>query len=137
VSRVISVRLRSEEAANLERLARQFGRSLGAAASLLLREKLKEEEFPFIEFRNTLVGRQAFVKGTGLAVWEVLFIARGLDMDVARVADHLGCPEEKVQAALAYAETYPDEIDPLVAEVESADFETLKRKIPWIREARV
>lgn len=137
VSRVISLRLKPEEATRLERLARRFDRSLGETASLLLREKLKEEQFPFIEFRSTIVGRQPHVKGTSLKVWEVVMVARHYDMDPARTAEHLGWTERKVCAALAYAEAYPDEIDPILEEVESFTFEDLKRKVPWAREVRL
>ncbi|MGH2370854.1 MAG: transcriptional regulator, partial [Chloroflexota bacterium] len=85
----------------MERQARVHQRSVGETAALLLIEKLKEEEFPFIEFRPTIVGRQAFVEGTSLAVWEVAAVARAFDGDSRRVATHLDWPVEKVQDAMA------------------------------------
>lgn len=135
MSRVVSLRLRDDEAKAVERLARQFSRSVGATAALLLREKVREEEFPFIEFRDSPVGRQAYVKRQRVTVWQILWLARHYDMDAGRVAQHLGWHEEPVQSALAYARACPEEIDPIVDEMESTTFEDLKRRIPWIEKA--
>lgn len=137
MGRVISLRVKDEEAPKLELLARQFSRSVGETASLLLREKLREEEFPFIEFRSSSLGRHAYMKSHRLAVWEVVYLARGFDMDPARLAEYLKWPEDKVRSALAYAEAYPGEIDPMVSRAEWLTFEDLKRTIPWIKEAKV
>ena len=136
-ARVVSVRLKDGDAARLERQARLLQRSAGETAALLLTEKLKEEDFPFIEFRPTMIGRRAFVEGTSLAVWEVVSVARAFDGDSRRVAEHLEWPVEHVEAALAYAEAQPGEIDPLVEAVESMTYERLKRTLPGLRLARV
>jgi uncharacterized protein (DUF433 family) len=109
---------------------------VGETAALLLREKVREDAFPFIEFRTSPIGRQPFVKGTSLAVWEVVLLGRKLSMDPERTAAYLRWPEPKVQSAFAYAEAYRDEIEPLVEEAASTTFQDLRRKIPWIREAR-
>ena len=132
-SRVVSVRLKDADAARLERQARLLQRSTGETAALLLAEKLKEEEFPLIEFRPTLIGRQAFVEGTSLAVWEVAAVARAFGGEGRRVAEHLDWPLDKVKAALAYAEAYPGEINPLVAHSESMTYDKLKRLLPGLR----
>ncbi len=136
MSRVISLRLKEEESKKLERAARMLGRSPGAAAALLLVEKLKEESFPFIEFRSTANGRHAFVKGTGMAVWEMVMVARSFGNRAPRVAKELGVPEEKVATALAYTEAYPEEIEPVLEEVQSFTFEDLKRIVPWAQELK-
>jgi hypothetical protein len=60
------------------------------ASALLLDEAMREEEFGGIEFRNTSVGRQAFVKGTGMTVWELIMVAR--DLDIERTVEHLERP---------------------------------------------
>lgn len=133
-SRVISLRLRRGPAARLERLARMFRRSMGETAALLLDEKLKEEEFAFIEFRDSSVGRQAYIQGSGLAVWEVLLVAREHDMDAARTSRHLSWPIEKVHAALGYARANADEIEPILDEVASLSTDRLRAMLPWLRE---
>lgn len=71
MSKVISLRLQDDQIERLGRLARRLNRRPTSAAQLLLEEKLREAEFPAIEFRNTAAGRGAFVRGTGLAVWEI------------------------------------------------------------------
>lgn len=134
---VVSLRLSSSEGARLQRLSRLLGRSVSETAGTLLTEKLREEEFPFIEFRATPVGRQPFGKGTSLAVWEVVLLGRRLEMDAGRVAEYLEWPETKVRAAFAYADAYRDDVEPLVAEAESLVPQDLQRRIPWLREVRV
>ncbi|MDR7434525.1 MAG: DUF433 domain-containing protein [Armatimonadota bacterium] len=134
MSRVVSMRLKDAEAEKLKRLAQRLRRSVSETASLLLSEKLREEEFPLIEFRASGLGRQPYIKGTGLAVWEVALVAKQLGMDARKVAEHLGWPEERVQAALRYAEVYPDEVWPLVEEAESTTLQQLRRKLPWLEE---
>jgi uncharacterized protein (DUF433 family) len=108
---------------------------MGETAALLLEEKLKEEEFPFIEFRDSPVGRQAHVQGSSLAVWEVVLVAKDLGGEAAAVARHLDWPIEKVHAALGYAAANADEIDPVVDEVRSTTYEQLRTALPWLREA--
>ncbi|HEX9695456.1 MAG TPA: transcriptional regulator [Actinomycetota bacterium] len=133
-SRVISLRLKRGPAARLERLARLFRRSMGETAALLLEEKLKEEEFAFIEFRDSTVGRQACVQGSSLAVWEVVLVAADAGMDAATVARLLSWPIQKVQAALAYAAANPEEIAPIVDEVRATTLEHVRATIPWVQE---
>jgi uncharacterized protein (DUF433 family) len=137
MSRVVSMRLKEEEADRLLRLSRRLSRSVSETAALLITEKLREEDFPLIEFRSSPLGRQAYVKGTSLAVWEVVLVARQLGMDARRVAEHLEWPEERVRAALNYAEAYPEEVEPLVSEAEGVTFERLKRRLPWLERASV
>lgn len=131
---MISLRLKRGPAGRLERLARLFRRSMGETAALLLEEKLKEEEFAFIEFRDSSVGRQACIQGTSLAVWEVVLVAQDLGMDGAAVARHLSWPIAKVQAALAYAAANPEEIEPIADEVRATSLERMKVSVPWVRE---
>lgn len=137
VSRVVSMRLKEEEADRLRRLSSRLRRSVSETAALLISEKLREEEFPLIEFRSSPRGRQAYVKGTSLAVWEVVLLARQLGMAAGRVAEQLEWPEEWVRAALNYAEAYPEEVEPPVSEAEGVTFERLKRRLPWLERAPV
>lgn len=135
-SRVVSLRLKDRQASRLDRLARIHRRSVGETAALLLEEKLKEQEFAFIEFRDSSDGRQACVKGTSLAVWEVALVGRNLGMDAHKIARLLDWPIEKVQSALAYAAANTEEINPVVEEVASMTLEQLRVILPWVRGAR-
>lgn len=64
-------------------------------------------------------------------------MARDYGTDPRRTAEHLEVPEQKVCAALAYAQAYPDEINSLLEEVDSFTFQDLKRVVPWAHEIRL
>ncbi len=128
-SRVVSLRLREGQVERLQRLARQMGRTASETAAILVEEALRRGEFAFIEFRDSPVGRQAYVSGSSLAVWEVAMVARSYGGDVARVAEHLGWPAVKVQAALQYVAAYPQEIAAAVRD-NDAGIERLGRMLP-------
>lgn len=130
----MSLRLTEEQLAAVEKLGRRFHqRSVSATLQLLLEEKLREEEHTYIAFRDSGAGREAQVMGTGLAVWEVMMIARAYGGDVAQTADHLDIPEKLVHAAMNYAERFPHEIGAELAENDATDFVALKRLLPGIR----
>jgi uncharacterized protein (DUF433 family) len=77
------------------------------------------------------------VGGTRLLVWHVMMVARDLEMDPARVAEHLQWPLSEIQAAFRYAQDYPEEI---WGEVEANDAVTLaelQRMLPGIRAVAV
>jgi len=79
-------------------------------SSLYLREKALEEEFPGIGFRDAAAGREAYLPGQRVAVWEVVDVHREA-RSVVRTADHFGWPDYLVKCALAYAREFSAEID--------------------------
>jgi hypothetical protein len=93
-------------------------------------EGLRRSEFAFVDFRDSPVGRQAYIQGSTLAVWEIMLLVRSYKTDTLAVARHLRWPEAKVQAAVHYAAAFPNEINEAVAENDLTDFETLKRMLP-------
>lgn len=95
----------------------------------LLEESLRQCELAFIEFRDSSVGRQAFVKGTRLAVWQVAALARSFGEDGVRIADHLEILAVAVAAALRYAAAYPAEVGAAIADNDRSA-EELARLIP-------
>jgi uncharacterized protein (DUF433 family) len=111
-------------------MASRHGWTPSDASARLVEEGLRRSEFAFIDFRDSAAGRKAYIQGSTLAVWEVLLLARNYKGDVAAVAKHLGWPEAKVQAAINYAQTVPDEIEEALSENAGADFESLKRMLP-------
>ena len=88
---------------------------------------------PVIDFRDSAAGRQAYVQGSTLAVWEVLLLVRSYKEDVAAVAKHLQWPQAKVQGAINYAEAFPEEIEEALSENAATDFNALKRMLPQAR----
>lgn len=135
MSHVLSLRVPEELLERLDRFARRHGNGMTRtrAGAMLLDEALREADFANIEFRTSAIGqRRACMKGSGLAVWEVIWIAQQYDMDVAETAAYFQRPEEWVRAALHYYESFPDEIDVQIADNQSVTFEDLKRKLPHI-----
>ena len=106
---VQSCRIDSNHAALLSRQAKRRHLEVSTLSSLYLKEKALEEEFPGIGFRDSIGGREAFVLGHRVAVWEVVDVHREAK-SVARTADHFGWPDSLVKCALAYAKEFPDEI---------------------------
>ena len=106
---VQSCRIEKDAAALLSRQARRRHLEVSTLSSLYLREKALEEEFPGIGFRDSIAGREAYVLGHRVAVWEVVDVYRELKT-IAKTADHFGWPEYLAKCALAYAKAFPDEI---------------------------
>ena len=73
-------------------------------------EKALETEFPGISFRDSLSGREAYLTGHRVAVWEVA-AAHDETKSVEKTASHFRWPRVLVRRALAYAKAFPDEID--------------------------
>jgi protoheme ferro-lyase len=63
-----------------------------------------------------------------------MLLVRSYKKAVSAVARHLKWPEVKVQAAVNYAEAFPEEINEAMAENEATDFEMLKRMLPQATE---
>ena len=106
---VQSCRIEEDHAALLSRQAKRRHLEVSTLSSLYLKEKALEEEFPGIGFRDAAGGREAYVLGQRVAVWEVVDAYREA-RSISRTADHFGWPEYLVKCALAYAKQYPDEI---------------------------
>lgn len=72
-------------------------------------EKSLETEFTGIAFRDSLPGREAYLAGHRVAVWEVLDTYEELK-SVEKTAKHFRWAPVLVKRALAYAKAFPDEI---------------------------
>ncbi len=133
-STVISMRLPEKSSRRLKRLAASHGWTPSDASARLVEEGLRRADFAFIDFRDSSSGRQAYLQGSSLAVWEVVLLARHYENNAARVAKHLRWPLAKVQAALNYAKAYPEEIEPALAEQDEVDLTSLSRLLPQLRD---
>lgn len=131
---VVSTRLAPEQERRLAKKAKELGRTPSETGALLIEEGLRRDEFAFIDFRNSPVGRQAYIQGSTLAVWEVVWISRRYKGDSSKTAGHLERSPLKVQAALNYARAFAHEVDAAIADQENADFETLSRMVPQAEE---
>lgn len=129
-STVVSMRLPVESGRRLRRMANRHGWTASDASARLVEEGLRRSEFALIDFRDSPAGRQAYIQGTTLAVWEVMMVVRSHRGSVAAAARHLHWTELMVKAALHYAEAFPGEVEEARAENSEMDFSALKRMLP-------
>jgi hypothetical protein len=131
---VVSMRLPAESGDRLKRMASRHGWTPSDASARLVEEGLRRSEFGFIDFRDSAAGRQAYIQGSSLAVWEVMLLVQSYKADVSAVSRHLSWPKVKVQAAINYAKAFPEEIERALLENTTADFQALKRMLPQAEE---
>jgi hypothetical protein len=127
---VLSMRLPVESGKRLKRMANRHGWTPSDASARLVEEGLRRSEFAFLDFRDSPAGRQAYIHGSTLAIWEVMLLLRSYKGNAKDVAKHLNWPEAKVRAAVNYAEAFPEEMSEAIAENDSTDFDSLKRMLP-------
>ena len=129
-STVVSMRLPAESNRRLKRLANRHGCTTSDASARLVEEGLRRTEFAFIDFRDSAAGRQAYVQGSSVAVWELALLLRSYEGDAQAVAKHLQWPQVKVAAAIGYAEAYPEEVRTALEENDATDFQALRHMLP-------
>ena len=99
--------------ARYERLVTKQARAARTSKSDLVAryviEKSIETEFPGISFRDSLSGREAYLTGHRVAVWEVRAV-HDEAKSVEKTAAHFGWPRVLVKRALAHAKAFPEEI---------------------------
>ncbi|MGB8259984.1 MAG: hypothetical protein WCE75_06525 [Terracidiphilus sp.] len=131
---VVSMRLPAASAERLKRMARRHGWTASDTSARLVEEGLRRQEFALIDFRDSPIGRQAYIEGSRLTIWQMADLLRAYKQDAGAVAKHLEWPVHKVQAAVNYIEAFPDEIAEQLAEYDAIDFAALKRILPNIQE---
>ena len=132
MSQVISTRLPDRTAERLKQLAREWGKTPSETSAILIEESLRESEFPYIEFRQSPLGRQPYLKNSSLALWEVIQIAQSYELDEEKTAVHFHRPLEWVRSALLYAEAYHLEVQTAIADAQTINETTLKRLLPQL-----
>ena len=125
--------LSDAQAERLERFARDRNTDLEQIGVRLIDEALRMADHPTIEFRDSVVGRQAYLRGSTLAVWEVVMLVRERKNDAEATAAYLGWPVARVEAALRYAAAYPEEIEAALRENMAIDADALRRLLPGTR----
>jgi hypothetical protein len=107
---VQSCRIEKGHADLLARQAKRRHLEVSTLSSLYLKEKALEEEFPGIGFRDGAGGREAYVLGHRVAVWEVTDALREAKT-VAKVGEHFRWPPALVRCAVEFAKAFPKEIE--------------------------
>ncbi len=126
----MDIEMPDEQAARLDRFAMSVHKSPREATAQLIEEGLRPAEFPSVEFRDSDSGRQAYVVGSSMAVWEVAMIDESYGHNPERTSVHLRWPLSRVELVLAYAQTYPQEITAALAGNRSASPQDLHRLLP-------
>ncbi|OLB29593.1 MAG: hypothetical protein AUH13_15230 [Acidobacteria bacterium 13_2_20CM_58_27] len=128
------MRLPADSGSRLKRMANRHGWTPSDASARLVEEGLRRSEFAFIDFRESAAGRQTYIQGSTLAVWEIMLLVQSYKGDVSAVAKHLKWPEAKVLAAVNYAKAFPEEIESALSENAATNLEVLKRMLPQASE---
>src|SRR5215831_8472349 len=82
-SMVLSMRLSKESGKRLKRMANRHGWTPSDASARLVEEGLRRSEFAFLDFRDSPVGRQAYIQGSTLAVWEIMLLVHSYKGNVS------------------------------------------------------
>ena len=92
---------------------------------------------PGIIFVDGPIGRRARVAGTGLEVFEVIKVYRSVaeDWDRLKAALHW-LTDDQLRAALTYAQTYPEDIYPLIEPEDVLTPDKLDEQYPFMNPYR-
>lgn len=115
MSTQINIELEAEQHARLRHAAREMDQTPDAAAALV-EEGLRLREFPGIHFRDTGIGRQAFVPGLRLPIYFLAELAREVANDIDAIMEYYGISADAVTVSLAYARAHTAEIDRAIAD---------------------
>lgn len=126
----LSIRVPMETRRWLERFAKRRG-SPGMAATRILEEARRREDFPAVEFRDTPMGRVAFVQGTRV---QLGFVYGQTIADPAITAEKLEesfmWPRWKAAGVLAYIREFGEECRQEWEDLSSCDARALQRSLP-------
>jgi hypothetical protein len=106
---VLWYKMDAKHFAILVRQAKRRHSDVGSLSNLYLHEKIVAEEYPGIGFRDSAGGREAYLQGHRLAVWQVVDLFRQAKT-VRTTAEKLGWPSALVRCALKYAQAFPKEV---------------------------
>ncbi len=135
MSQPVTVRLPAPSWEELRQIARRERRSVSEVGARFITEGLRINLFPYVEFRSFNGERHACIKG-GPQIWQLIMVAKDLDMDVDNVANHIDLKPEQVRAGLKYYRDYAEEIDVALQE-NNLGFERLKAMLPNIEIAEL
>jgi uncharacterized protein (DUF433 family) len=95
--------------------ARRTHRSKSTVVELLAEEAVRTRRFAGIGFRGEDASRRPWVIGSGLDVWEIVQMVEDFGSIDSLVAE-TRLTERQVRLALAYRESYPDEVAEAIAQ---------------------
>jgi hypothetical protein len=89
--------------------------------------------YPHVELCELNGVTEAYIPGTGLAIWEFAWVARLYDSDVDATAEHLGQSHEIIDEALRYANDHAAEIEEAIQLHTEGTLEELSEILPGLR----
>ena len=110
--------------------ARRTRRSKSAIVEALTEEAVRTRRFAGIGFRGEDAARRPWVIGSGLDVWEIAQMLEAFG-SIESLVDQTHLNERHVNLALAYRDSYPDEIAQALAE-NSRSTEQWRELYPFI-----
>lgn len=126
----LSIRIPQQTRRWLERFAKRRG-SAGMAAARILEEARRREDYPAVEFRDTPLGRVAYVQGTRVQVAFVYGqVQRDPEVSAERLAESFLWPLWKARGVLAYMNEFATECRQEWEDLESAEWSELHRLLP-------
>lgn len=112
--------------------ARRVDLTVSEVGDLVRSASRTRERFPHVRFRVTAVGPEAYVVGTGLAIWEVAWLARTYG-DAETVAEQIFADPTLVAEGLRYAAEHPAQVDAEIRQHTEVTVEELKALLPGIQ----
>ncbi len=110
-----SVRFTVPTDRTVEEEARRTRRSKSAVVEALTEEAIRTRRFPGIGFRGDDAARRPWIIGSGLDVWEAIEMLE--DFGAAeRLLQETQLTERQLRLALAYRDSYPEEIGEAIAQ---------------------
>jgi hypothetical protein len=95
--------------------ARRTRRSKSAIVEALTEEAVRTRRFAGIGFRGEDAARRPWVIGSGLDVWEIIQMLEDFG-SIKSLVEQTQLSERQVHLAVAYRDSYPDEIAEAIAE---------------------
>lgn len=126
-----SLRMSEPLAQAITDVAEATGRDFTSVATELLSEAIAMRRCPGIAFMEGTTGRRAIIAGTGIDVWEVVYVYEHASRDfeeLRQAFSHL--TDLQLRAALGYAILYPGEVRRRIAENDAWTPERLAQELP-------
>jgi uncharacterized protein (DUF433 family) len=95
--------------------ARRTKRSKSAVVELLAEEAVRTRRFAGIGFRGEDASRRPWVIGSSLDVWEIIQMLEDFG-SIERLLEQTQLTERQVRLAVAYRDSYPDEVAEAIAQ---------------------
>ncbi len=113
--RAFSVRFTGPTDRMVEEEARRTRRSKSVIVESLTDEAIRMRRFAGIGFRGEDAARRPWVIGSGLDIWEIIQMLDDFG-SIDRLAEETQLTERQVRLAIAYRDSYPEEIEEAIAQ---------------------